>query len=227
MVQHYRSLQIVIDQWAPNVIGDKYDWISNLAGEGPEVPIKTYTSFLTAMDTIGSIWLDNANCTLDSGFFTAFLRNKTPQRNKVTVPRDEYADSYKNITAIACVPYYFERQVEATVDAKAKTPIEVKLLEPRVPLAERMFNASTFEHTLMSGFGDKYNRSDGLPDLNIPRYLSGLYNSDLTPFQDWGVPELALHEMYIRKLIIEQMLWLLWFSRHLITNWKTFSTHGS
>jgi hypothetical protein len=187
--------KIVIDDWAPNVIGDKYDWITNVDGKGPEVHIKTYTSFLTAKDTIASIWPDDANSTLDSGFFTAFLRNKSPQRDNATLPRDEYAESYKNITAVACVPYYYERQIEATLDAKAKTPIEVKPLGPKTPLAERMFNVSTFEGTLMSGFGDMYNRSDGLPDMKIPRYLSSLYSSDLTPFQDWGVSELGLHPL--------------------------------
>ncbi|KAF1359392.1 hypothetical protein EJ07DRAFT_165987 [Lizonia empirigonia] len=189
--------RIVIDDWAPHVIGDKQEWITNVAGKGPEVQIKTYSSFLTSKDSIAAIWPDDPNCTLDSGFFTAFLHNKPPQMENVTIPRDEYAESYKNITAVACVPHYYERQVEATVDAKAKTPIKVKVLGPETSLAERRFNMSMFEVTLMSGFGqlDLHDRSDGLPDMNIPRYLSGLYNSDLTPFMDWGIGELGLHPL--------------------------------
>jgi hypothetical protein len=188
---------IVIDDWAPHVIGEKQDWDTNVDGKGPEVHIKTYSSFLTAKDVIIGVWPEDPNCTLDSGFFTAFLHNKPAQRDNVTLPRDEYAESYKNITAIACVPHYYKRQVEATVDAKAKTPIEVKDLGPKTPLTEHMFNASTFEITLMSGVGniDINDRSDGLPYTHIPRYLSGLYNSDLTPFQDWAIGEMGLHPL--------------------------------
>lgn len=189
---------IVIEDWAPHVIGDKVEWITNLAGKGPEVYIKTYSSFLTAKGSIAGIWPDDPSCTLDSWFFTAFLHNKPAQMNNVTTPPDEYAEPYKNITAIACVPHYYERQVEATVVAKGKTPIKVKILGPKTSLIEQMFNTSMFEHTLMSSYGgrqDLHDRSNGLPDMTIPRYLSGLYDSELTPFMDWGNTEMGLHQL--------------------------------
>jgi hypothetical protein len=174
--------RIDLGSWEPNVIGEKHDWVATDNGGGPEAHFKTYTSYYASNFPPYSDWSSNTNCTLYSTFFTAFARNILSSRDNTTIPGDIIESSLKNITAVACAPYYYEREVEATVDAKTRTPIEVKPLGPKTPLSEEVFNASTFEGTIMNGFGDVKNRSNGLPDMNLPQYLSGLLNSDLTLF---------------------------------------------
>jgi hypothetical protein len=178
--------RIDLGSWEPNVIGEKHDWVATDNGGGPEAHFKTYTSYYSSNFPPYSDRSSNTNCTLYSTFFTAFARNILSSRDNTTIPGDIIESSLKNITAVACAPYYYEREVEATVDAKTRTPIEVKPLGPKTPLSEEVFNASTFEGTIMNGFGDEKNRSNGLPDMNLPQYLSGLLNSDLTLFENWN-----------------------------------------
>jgi hypothetical protein len=121
-----------------------------------------------------------------STFFTAFARNILPIWDNTTSPGDIIESSLKNITAVACTPYYYEREVEATVDAKTRTLIKVKYLGPKKPLGEQIFNASTFENTIMDRVSDVNDCSKGLLDINLPQYLLGLLNSDLTLFENWG-----------------------------------------
>jgi hypothetical protein len=184
--------KIDIWRWEPDVIGEKYNWVATYNGEGPEVHFKIYTSYFAENFSPHSTGSSDTNCTMYSTFFTAFARNISPIRDNTTIPGDIIESSLKNITAVACTPYYYEREVEATVDAKTRTPIEVKYLGPKKPLGEQIFNASTFEDTIMDRVGDANNRSEGLPDINLPQYLSGLLNSDLTLFENWGM-ENPLH----------------------------------
>jgi hypothetical protein len=46
----------------------------------------------------------------------------------------------------------------------------------------------------VNGISDVNNRSDGLPDINLPQYLLGLLNSDLTLFENWKA-ENPLHPL--------------------------------
>jgi hypothetical protein len=186
--------RVDLGSWEPNVIGEKHDWVATDDGGGPEAHYKTYTSYYSPNVPPYSIWSSNTNCTLYSTFFTAFARNILPSRDNTTTPDDIIESSLKNITAVACAPYYYEREVEATVDAKTRTPIEVKLLGPKTSLSEQSFNASTFEGTIMHGSGSDQSRSNGLPDTNLPQYLSGLLNSELTLFENWN-GESPLHPL--------------------------------
>jgi hypothetical protein len=179
--------KIDLSPWKPNVIGEKYDWVAPDNGKGPEAHFKTYTSYFAPNFPPHSTWSSDTNCTMYSTFFAAFARNILPSRDNTTSPGDIIESSLKNITAVACTPYYYEREVEATVDAKTRTPIEVKHLGPKTPLSEHIFNASTFEGTILNGISDVNNLSDGLPDTNLPQYLLGLLNSDLTLFENWDM----------------------------------------
>jgi hypothetical protein len=186
--------KVDLSPWEPNVIGEKYNWVATDNGEGPEVHFKTYTSYFSQEYPPLSTWSSDTNCTMYSTFFTAFARNTLPSRDNTTNPDNTIESSLKNITAVACTPYYYEREVEATVDAKTRTPIEVKHLGPKTPLGEQIFNASMFEGTILYRIGHVNNRSDGLPDTNLPQYLSGLLNSDLTLFENWNTENL-LHPL--------------------------------
>jgi hypothetical protein len=177
--------KIDLSLWQPNVIGKKHDWVTTESGKGPEAHFKTYTSYLAPNFPPYSTWSSDTNCTMYSTFFAAFARNILPSQDNTTSSDDIIENSLKKITAVACTPYYYEREVEATVDAKTRTPVEVKHLGPKTPLSGQVFNASTFEGTIVNGLGDVKNRSDGLPDMNLPQYLSGLLNSDLTLFENW------------------------------------------
>jgi hypothetical protein len=123
--------------WEPNVIGEKYNWVATDNGEGAGVHSKTYTSYFAQKFSPHSTRSSDTNCTMYSTFFTAFARNILPIRDNTTSPGDIIESSLKNITAVACTPYYYEREVETTVDAKTRTPIEVKIWGQRNPLASK------------------------------------------------------------------------------------------
>lgn len=110
----------------------------------------------------------------------AFVRNKSKPE-----------DPANNITAIVCTPSYYEQTVEATVDIKTQTPSAIVSLGARRPLSSDLFNTTVFEQTLASGvraeeisYGQK-ERDSNMPGRNMPQYLEGLANRDLTPFQTW------------------------------------------
>lgn len=192
------SCKIVLEKWVPNVIGDKKDWAAGTL-PGSELLIKTYSTFLTAKWASKAIWPGGwrgSNCTSDSLFFAAFLHNLLPKKGNATSTQENSAEPYEKITAISCMPQYYERLVEATVDAKTKTPITVKFLGTRTSLAEQTFNATAFEHTLIAAMDDalRPNRSESVPLTNVPRYSSGLYKSDLTSIEDW--PEDGGYEIH-------------------------------
>ncbi|KAJ4990053.1 hypothetical protein SVAN01_04516 [Stagonosporopsis vannaccii] len=110
--------------------------------------------------------------------------------DKTIALRNNATDPFKNVTAIACKPFYYKRQVEADVDAKTKTPIETRLLGPKVSLPEHMFNNHTFSSTLFPGsvrarfnpalYGPINRVENRLPDTQAPQYISNLRLSELT-----------------------------------------------
>lgn len=205
-----KNCTLNVSNWGTHVVGNAQNWVVNGRGKGPGMHIMTYSSALTAGEISRTGWWpDDPDCvsTLADSFFTAFLRKKEAKSAKdedSTLEDEEHdnpnltqlIEAYNNITAIACKPHY-ERQAEATVDAKTKTPIDIKLLGPKISLVGQTFNASMFKRTLMKQTflgGEDVRSTDGLPDWSIPRYLSALYGSNLTLFQDWA-EEFGLHPL--------------------------------
>lgn len=116
--------------------------------------------------------LNSAAC--NSTMLASFVRN-----------RSKDTDPVNNITAISCKPYYYEQDVEATVDTATKAPREVVYLGHKRPLSEGLFNSSLFEETLYSGFRYFEHRGDSFLGQGMPRYLEYLGKlDDLTQLQD-------------------------------------------
>ncbi|OAL49498.1 hypothetical protein IQ07DRAFT_568465 [Pyrenochaeta sp. DS3sAY3a] len=80
-------------------------------------------------------------------------------------------DAVNNITGISCRPYYYEQDVEATVDAATKAPREVVYLGEKRSLSEGLFNSSIFEETLYTGFRRSQHRGDSFVGRGMPGYL--------------------------------------------------------
>jgi hypothetical protein len=134
-------------------------------------------SFLDGDPYFGLNWgLGQTYCGNESGqhgndpFFVGLVRNKW-----------EESDPPNPVTALFCKPAYYEQDVEATVDARTRSPLSVVPLHPKRPLASDIFNKTVFERTVATGERQVKLRDDILPVKGLPRYLQQLYVSDLTP----------------------------------------------
>jgi hypothetical protein len=102
-------------------------------------------------------------------FYATFTQNK----------QSEY-DPDTKVTAIFCKPFYYEQDVEATVDAMTRHPRNVAFIGTRRPISADVFNTTVFEDTLASGERQLQTRDESLPITTLPRCLEYLYNTDLT-----------------------------------------------
>ncbi|CAI9628309.1 unnamed protein product [Alternaria burnsii] len=95
----------------------------------------------------------------NSTFYAAF--SQTKQRE---------TDPPNNVTAIFCEPTFYQQRVNATVDAKTKSPISVTLWGEKTPLPTDLFNATYLEIQMNGGSGYEV-RGDNLPLKSLPDYL--------------------------------------------------------
>jgi hypothetical protein len=132
-------------------------------------------------------------------FFAAFIRNK-----------DRKEDRQNNVTAVFCKPSYYEQMVQATVDAKTKSPISYVGLESIKPLTPALFNGTVFEETLASGQRQLRSRENNLPVDVLPRYLERLYDTDLTPMMvysnNFDLPPMLAMAMTASKKPLQDLL---------------------
>lgn len=115
---------------------------------------------------------------------------------------------------ISCVPVYYQQEVNATVDALTKAPIEVLPLGERGPLPPDLFNNTYFQHVLAAGSTMLRSRGYNIPVQDLPRYLDRLYRSELSPAMEvYDLPPMlamamttssfAMHELLDRDNLIE------------------------
>jgi hypothetical protein len=102
-------------------------------------------------------------------FFAALVRNKASK-----------ADAPGNVTSVFCKTSYYEQDVQATVDAITRAPLEMTPFGPERPLRSEMFNRTSFEQTLASGRHPYLSRVNRLPAETVPRYLEALRDADIT-----------------------------------------------
>jgi hypothetical protein len=135
----------------------------------------SFTGYFSPSLVTGSVsgnLRDSPSCGVlgDQTFFATFTRNKKTER-----------DPASEITAIFCKPFYYEQDVEATVDAMTGNPRNVSLIGTRRQISAGLFNSTVFEDTLASGERQIQTREGTLPIISIPRYLEDLYGTELTP----------------------------------------------
>ena len=103
-------------------------------------------------------------------FFATFTQNK---KDKL--------DPASGITALFCKPFYYEQDVEATVDAMTGEPRNVSSIGTKRLISADLFNSTVFEDTLASGERQIQTREEALPMITIPRHLEDLYDTELSP----------------------------------------------
>jgi hypothetical protein len=102
-------------------------------------------------------------------FFAGLVRNKLKE-----------SEPSNPVTALFCKPAYYQQQVEATVDARTKSPVRIVPLQSKRPLVDNVFNQTVFESTIANGKRQVNLRDNILPVRGLPRYLQQLYTSELT-----------------------------------------------
>jgi hypothetical protein len=98
-------------------------------------------------------------------------------------------DPPTNVTAIFCRPLYYEQDVEATVDATTKAPINVAPLGTKRPLPLSLFNATLFEETVAAGARQLQTRINNVPIVTQPRCIDSLRDAEVDPD---GPPTMAM-----------------------------------
>ncbi|KAF2179852.1 hypothetical protein K469DRAFT_730476 [Zopfia rhizophila CBS 207.26] len=101
-------------------------------------------------------------------FYAAFTRNK-----------EKKADPPNNMTAIFCQPFYYSRDINATVDISSRSPRDIVPLGPKRQLDPEMFNTTVFESQLNSGMGKRGVRG-ALPIKNMPSYVERLESTNMS-----------------------------------------------
>jgi len=102
-------------------------------------------------------------------FYAAFTRNKE---------KDE--DPPQNVTAIFCEPFYFEQEVNATIDSHSKQPISFVALKPKQQLTGTKFNTTWLEQMMSVGETLTVARGDVIPGSTVPSWVEQLADTDLT-----------------------------------------------
>ncbi|KAH7411656.1 hypothetical protein DE146DRAFT_248746 [Phaeosphaeria sp. MPI-PUGE-AT-0046c] len=132
-------------------------------------------------------------------FAVAFVRNK-----------EKKDDPKNNITALFCRPSYYEQSVQATVDAKTKSPLGYVPLSATRPLAPGLFNSTLFEQTLASGQRRVKQRENNMPVDVLPRYLERLSEMDLTPVMPYlynmDLPPMLAMALSTTKQSLDELL---------------------
>jgi hypothetical protein len=102
-------------------------------------------------------------------FYATFTQNKKTEHDPDT-----------KVTAIFCRPFYYEQEVEVTVDAMTAHPKNFTFIGTKRQISADVFNTTVFEDTLASGERQLQTREESLPVTTLPRCLEDLYNTDLT-----------------------------------------------
>lgn len=133
------------------------------------------------------------------GFDASFGENRASEKEPL-----------KNWTSISCLPTYYQQEVNATIDALTKAPVEIHLLGERQQLPPDLFNNTYFEHVLAAGSRVLRSREYNLPVEVLPRYLDRLYRSELSPTMDHkdplGLPPMLAMAMTTSKFPMHDLL---------------------
>jgi hypothetical protein len=92
-------------------------------------------------------------------------------------------DPPQNVTRLFCQSNYFVQEVDATIDARTRRPIQVKTRGPKRPLPNEVWNSKLFEYSMNDGAMNRQPRGD-LPTPGYPNQQERLSTTQisLAPF---------------------------------------------
>jgi hypothetical protein len=106
-------------------------------------------------------------------FFAAFVQNRAKPEDKEN-----------NVTAMFCKNFYYEQQVEASIDAITKIPQIIVKQGQKQPISPEMFDGPTFESRIDTALPTFISRGDRLPIERAPTYLEQFSTMEVGGFRN-------------------------------------------